>query len=385
MKPFIPDLLPLKNLDWKANIALVGRANRAISRYDGLLQGIPDPNIMLAPLTAQEAVLSSKIEGTRATLADILQHDAGHSPKEASTRADIEEISNYRTALQFARNALDDGRKFSLSLLKELHQVLLASGRGKNKNPGKFRTTQNWIGAPGSTMKEAAFVPPEPHVIQDYLDNFERYYHVDESDPDESDPLVQLSILHAQFEIIHPFDDGNGRLGRMLIPLFLYEKKILSAPMFYLSSYLEENRSEYVERLRRIGQEPAAWNDWVRFFMRAIIEQSEVNNKKINKIKNLYDGLKFEIPDLINSKSAVSILDYMFSVPIFSPADLATLPNMPTRAQLGRFFKILKDSGIVTVLTEGRGRQREVLCFPALVNLCEDRLVFSDPRSPWIS
>ena len=124
MKPFLPDLLPLKNLDWKANIALVGRANRTISRYDGLLQGIPNPNIMLAPLTAQEAVLSSKIEGTRATLADILLHDAGHSPKEASTRADIGEIKNYRTALQYARKTLDDGRKFSLSLLKELHQIL---------------------------------------------------------------------------------------------------------------------------------------------------------------------------------------------------------------------------------------------------------------------
>ena len=374
MKPFMPNFLPLEGINWEGHAQLVGQANRAIARYDGLLQGIPDPVIMLSPLTSQEAVLSSKIEGIRATLGDLLKHDAGDSPKEPSQRQDIVEIENYRLALWYAKNALLQ-RPFSLSLLKELHQRLLSSVRGKDKNPGKFRTSQNWIGTPGTPIEEAFFVPPAPYVLADLLNNFIEYYR-----SDRPDPLVQLAILHAQFEIIHPFDDGNGRLGRMIIPLFLFEKKILSEPMFYLSGYLEQNREIYVHRLRKLGTSPDNWNEWIQFFMQAIVDQAEKNVATIKAIKTLYDDLKREVLDLTHSQYAVPILDYMFSRPVFKPADLAKKDTMPTRASLSALFNKFKEAGIVTVYTVGAGSKSEVLVFPKLFNICEGRKVFEDPR-----
>ena len=268
MKPFIPARLPITGLNWEEISLDAGRANRAVARYDGLLQGIPDAGIMLSPLTVREAVLSSKIEGTQATLGDVLQYDAGQEEKEENRRADIFEIVNYRAALRYAREALHD-RPFSLSLLKELHQRLMDGVRGENKNPGAFRTRQNWIGLPGSPIEEAFFVPPPPHLVQEYLDNFVEYYHFE-----ERDPLARLAVLHAQFEIIRPFDDGNGRLGRMIIPLFLHEKEVLSEPMFYLSGYLEKHRDEYIHRLRRIGGDSDGWQKWMLFFLRAVTERA---------------------------------------------------------------------------------------------------------------
>jgi Uncharacterized conserved protein len=373
MKPFTPEKLPISGIDWETNAQLIGAANRAISRYDGLLQGIPDPIVMLSPLTSQEAVLSSKIEGTRATLGDVLQHDAGGTLARKQQNDDIYEIINYRHALLYGKGEIAS-RKFSLSILKSLHQILLASGRGENKNPGKFRTTQNWIGPPGSTLEEAFFVPPPPHVLQDHLDNFQEYYH-----SDRPDPLVQLAILHAQFEIIHPFDDGNGRLGRMLIPLFLYEKKVLTEPMFYLSSYLEKKREEYTSLLRPLGISPDAWNNWIRFFMRAIIDQAKENCDIVQSIRDLYDKLKAKLIDLTHSQFAVPILDYMFARGFFSSTEMSQHPNMPTRPQLWGLFKKIKQAGIVTVVEEGRGSRPEILMLPSLINICEGREVFYDP------
>lgn len=374
MKPFIPLRLPIAGLNWEEISLDAGRANRAVARYDGLLQGIPDAGIMLSPLTAQEAVLSSKIEGTQATLGDVLQYDAGQEEKEENRRADIFEIINYRAALRYAKEALRD-RPFSLSLLRELHQRLMDGVRGENKNPGAFRTRQNWIGLPGSPIEEAFFVPPSPHLVQEYLDNLVEYYHFE-----ERDPLARLAVLHAQFEIIHPFDDGNGRLGRMIIPLFLHEKEVLSEPMFYLSGYLEKHRDEYVHHLRRIGEDSDGWQKWMIFFLRAVTEQARENVSTVQSILNLYNELKKEVLELTHSQYAVPILDRLFASPVFRPAVLAGSPGMPTRAHLSHFFATLKERGIVTVHTPGAGRRAEVLLLPSLVNLCEGRPVFHDPR-----
>lgn len=373
MDPFIPMHLPITGLNWEEISLDAGRANRAIARYDGLLQGIPDAGIMLSPLTTQEAVLSSKIEGTQATLGDVLQHDAGQEQPEESRRADIFEIVNYRAALGYAREALQN-RPFSLGLLKELHQRLMAGVRGENKNPGAFRTRQNWIGLPNSPIEEAFFVPPPPHLVQGSMDNLIDYYHFE-----ERDPLTRLAVLHAQFEIIHPFDDGNGRLGRMFIPLFLYEKKVLAEPMFYLSGYLEKHRDDYVQHLRGIS-DTGGWQRWILFFLRAVTEQAQANARTVQDILDLYSGWKKEMLESTRSQYAVPILDYMFAFPVFHPAKLAGRPDMPTRAQLSHLFGTLKSQGIVTVLTPGRGRRPEVLMVPALINLCEGRRVFFDPR-----
>lgn len=255
MKPFVPQTLPLSDVNWESLISLLASANRSLAYYDGVLQGVTNPELLLSPMTTQEAVLSSRIEGTQATLGDVLKFEAGEIPNKPERTEDIYEIINYRRALKIAEEELKI-RPFTLNLLKNLHTVLLDSVRGRNMGRGEFRRFQNWIGAPGTPIEQAEFVPPAPEQLLRYMGNWEKYYHLE-----RPDSIVQLAVVHAQFEIIHPFLDGNGRLGRMLIPLFLFEKKILSRPLFYLSAYFESHRDVYVERLRMIGQSSGGWND----------------------------------------------------------------------------------------------------------------------------
>lgn len=365
MKPCVPDKLPLKGIQWEPLIPLIGRANRALAYYDGILYGVANPAVLLSPLTTQEAVLSSKIEGTQATLGEVFRFDAGEAPQQPSRRLDIEEIVNYRRAMWLAETELQK-RPFSLNLLKELHAVLLTAVRGRDKARGQFRTTQNWIGAPGSPIDEAQFIPPVPASIMEYLDNWEKYYHLD-----EPDHLVHLAIVHAQFEIIHPFLDGNGRLGRMIIPLFLHEKRLLSRPMFYISAYLEGHRAEYVERLRTLCVEPGAWDRWIAFFLTALYEQAQANAAKVRQMLDLYGELKAAVIELTRSQFAVPLLDQMFKQPIFPSNILNDLPGRPTKAAILVWLNKLKGAGILKVLRKSAGRRPQLLAFAKLINLCE--------------
>jgi len=266
MQPYIPDTLPLTELDYRLLLPLVGQANATLARYDGLLAGILNPAVMLSPLTTQEAVLSSKIEGTQVTVDEVLEQEAGLL-KEGEKYKDIQEISNYRQALFAAREYLE-AYPIRLSFVRELHRILMNSVRGQDKMPGEFRRDQNWIGYQGCTIEQASFVPPNPLQLPDYLQLWERYL-----DSKDLDPLIQTAVVHAQFELLHPFKDGNGRIGRILIPLFLYQKRALSQPMFYLSEYLENHRDEYYQRLKAISADKD-WNHWIAFFLRATIAQA---------------------------------------------------------------------------------------------------------------
>ncbi len=367
MKPCVPDKLPLKTIEWEPLISLIGKANRALAYYDGILYGVSNSAVLLSPLTTQEAVLSSQIEGTQATLGEVFRFEAGVAPEQESRRLDIEEIMNYRRAMRLAESELKS-RPFSLNLLKKLHSVLLTGVRGRDKAKGKFRTTQNWIGVPNSPIEEAQFVPPIPMLIMDYLDNWEKYYHLE-----RLDSLVQLAIVHAQFEIIHPFLDGNGRIGRMLIPLFLYEKRVLSQPMFYISAYLEENREQYVERLRALSLEQNGWNKWIEFFLTAVYHQAQANADKARRIIDLYERLKSQVIELTHSQFAVPLLDYMFAQPAFPSNSLNHIPNAPTKATILGLLNRLKEAGILKVIRESSGRRPQLLAFAELINLCEGK------------
>jgi Fic family protein len=368
MKPFVPLKLPITDVDWERLIPLIASANRSLAFFDGVLQGVSNPELLLSPMTTQEAVLSSRIEGTQATLGDVLKFEAGEEPPEIQRREDIREIMNYRRALRQAEQALKQ-KPFNLNLLKDLHATLLDSVRGRNMARGKFRTEQNWIGPPGTPIEKAHFVPPAPGLVMEYLDNWEKYYHME-----RPDALVQLAVLHAQFEIIHPFLDGNGRLGRMIIPLFLYEKKLLSRPMFYLSAYLEEHRDEYVMRLRALGQVEDAWNSWIQFFLTAVEQQATINAEKARSIIGLYNRLKEEVITLTHSQFAVPLLDRMFARPVFQISQLRW-KNMPTRPMLNNLITKLKEAGILKVLRQGSGRRGQVLVFTELVNIAEGKKV----------
>ena len=259
IKYYLPDKLPIKKLDYDYLIRFVGDANAELTRYDGLLQGMVNPEVLLSPLTTREAVLSSKIEGTQATLDEVLKHEAGMLLTDEEKEKDVQEIDNYRKVLIIAEKELKK-RPLSLFLIRQMHFELMQSVRGQDKNPGDFRKKQNWIGKPGTPIERASFIPSEPHLVKEYMEKLEKYMQTD-----RNDVIVQTAIIHAQFELIHPFSDGNGRIGRLLIPLFLYSRGRLTRPMFYISEYLESHRDIYYEKLRCLS-ESKDWNKWVDFF-----------------------------------------------------------------------------------------------------------------------
>ena len=370
MQPFVPHVLPVQDLDWRQLLPLVGQAHAALARYDGLLAGIPNPAVMLSPLTTQEAVLSSKIEGTQATVDEVLEQEAGLL-KEGEKFEDIQEISNYRRALFQAREYLKD-YPIRLAFVRELHRTLMSSVRGQDKTPGEFRLDQNWIGKLGCSMAQATFVPPNPIQLPDHLRAWEAYL-----DSDDVDFLIQAAVVHAQFELLHPFKDGNGRIGRILIPLFLYQKKVLSQPMFYLSEYLERHRDEYYARLKGISAE-GDWNGWIAYFLRATAVQAAQNGQRVAAIQALYEAMKLAIQAATHSQYTVHLLDAIFSKPIFRTSDLAqrlTDEFGIHEKTAPALLRQLRDAGILREIRPASGRRPATLCFARLINLAEGRQV----------
>ena len=236
---------PPDRLDWQRLLPLIGPANAAVALYRGALLSVPNPDVLLSPLTAQEAVLSSRIEGTQATLGEVLEFEAEGDANDETTpkTADIQEVLNYRAALREGTQLLRD-LPLSQRVIRQTHAVLMQGVRGRNKAPGEYRAVPNWIGPAGAGVEAARFVPCGADKVVSCMDRLESYIH--EAAPDR---LVQLAIVHAEFEAIHPFLDGNGRLGRLMIPLFLFSHGLLAQPNFYMSEFLEQNRDEYYERL----------------------------------------------------------------------------------------------------------------------------------------
>ncbi len=366
MEPVAPSPLPIQAIDWQALIPHIGPANRALARYDGVLSGLQNPGILLSPLTTQEAVLSSRIEGTQATFGEALLFDAGQEVETPSLRLDLQEIVNYRRALRDAQQDLQR-RPFSLNLLRTMHATLLDSARGASKGRGEFRRVQNWIGRPGTSIEVADFVPPAPGALPGHLGAWETYYHAD-----APDPLVQLAVVHAQFEVLHPFLDGNGRLGRILIPLFLFEKKLLPQPVFYLSSYLDEHREAYISRLRAVTEEPSGWQAWCEFFLAAVAAQADRNTAKARRILDLYQTMKARVIELTHSQHAVLLLDAIFAHPIASSTQISRLPNMPSRATLLTMLRRLRDGGVLEVIQAASGRAPLITVCPELMRICEE-------------
>lgn len=261
-------------------------------------------------------------------------------------------------------NAVEELRKrpLSLNLLKRMHDTLMNSVRGQGKSRGKFRTTQNWIGRPGSSQDDARYVPPDPIKLSNYLDNFEEYLHYQ-----EDDVLVQAALIHGQFEILHPFLDGNGRIGRILIPLFLFTHQVLHQPMFYISAYLEKNRSEYYDRLKDISDNNH-WEDWISFFLNAIITQADHNIDKAQQILDLYNDMKQRMVDYTRSQYAMQALDCLFTIPIFSSREFQNQTDIP-KASASRIINSLKENDVIQTLEESRGRKPAIYHFSELTKI----------------
>jgi len=364
MEPYTPRTLPINTIDWTEHISRIGKANAALARYDGLLQGIVNPEILLSPLTIREAVISSRIEGTQASLEDVLQFEADQAHKiDKDKRLDIQEIINYRTALNVAVEDLGK-RPICTNMIRDLHRILLTSVRGRDREPGEIRRIQNYIAPNGTPIERATFIPPAPHLVMDALTNWENYLHTE-----EKDPLVQLAVLKAQFELIHPFRDGNGRIGRMLVPLILYDKRILSTPMFYISAHLEHHRNEYYNRLLAISRDDD-WNGWIAFFLQALIEQATENNQKATAIIDLYEEMKQHVPEVTHSQYAIQAIDTLFSRPIFKSADFIAESGIPKQSA-HRILRELTDGDILIVTREGKGKSPTIFRFSQLIAITE--------------
>ena len=374
MKPYIPDKLPIESLNYAspALINAMGKANRALASYDALLEQSPSSHLLLAPLVRREALLSSRIEGSQSTLNEVLQFDDDESfAKGSEQRDDLNEIKNYVSALNLGKQELKD-RPFSLNILKNLHGILLGSGsvRGKTKHPGAFRAVQNWIGPQGAGMEQATFVPPDPLMVIEFMENWESFYH-----SSQPDPLVQAAVLHAQFETIHPFEDGNGRMGRLIIPLFLYEKNVIAQPNFYISGAVEKSRDAYINALRRLNEKPEDWDNWVLFFLKIILAQAEETSATVKKIADCYDQLKLRFVNLTHSQFAGPLLDAMFETPVFRRSTitrkLSTLETSPSGQTVQTLLKKLAEDGTLTVVREGKGRRATVYTLTPLIELLE--------------
>lgn len=364
MLPFNPNPIPPLDLEVHLNglTTLVGKANAALSRYDGLLEGLINPEVLLSPLILKEAEFSSRIEGTVATASDVYAQEAGESFDENKS-SDIQEILNYRQAMRMSRRQIRD-RPISLHMIRELHSVLMQGVRGEDKNPVQFRATQNWIGPRGCAVEEATYVPPSPITLNGHLDALQSSI---QSDYENIDPIVMAALVHAQFELIHPFDDGNGRIGRVLIPLFLTQVGSISSPSLYISEYLEMNREVYIEQLQQISN-MGNWKGWIIFFLEAVIAESQKNLLVVRQVNELYERMKTEIHELTHSQNTINIVDTLFDRPIFRASHIYEQLDIE-RATAAQYVRQMKAGGILRELVPSSGRRAALLIFTPLMDI----------------
>ena len=362
VKAYIPAPLPPNPpLDMRKLHGRIERADRAVGRLDGLSSIVPDTNLLLYSYVRKEAVLSSQIEGTQSSLSELLLFENRAMP--GVPIDDVEEVSNYVAAMQHGLRRLRGGFPLSLRLIREMHAILLKGGRGSNQSPGEFRRSQNWIG--GTRPGNATFVPPPPDRLMECLDPFEKFLH----EESESLPLlVKLGLIHVQFETIHPFLDGNGRLGRLLITLLLCEKKVLREPLLYLSLYFKTHRSYYYELLQKVRTQ-SAWEHWLAFFLEGIETTAGEVSKAVKRSLALFEADRKKIAALgRSSASALRVQEYMQRRPIANIGAMSkTLKlSVPTVTSA---LQHLADIGVVKEITGGR--RNRVFSYPKYLRIVE--------------
>src|SRR4030043_1754286 len=306
-KAFVPKPLPpspLIQYDEELQ-SLLSTADRSLARLDGITTVLPNPDLFIAMYVKKEALLSSQIEGTQASLEGVLEFEADLIPKENVN--EIQEVINYIKALNYGMDRLKE-LPMSLRLIKEIHRILLEETRGAQRNPGEFRRSQNWIGPPGATINESIFIPPPSDMVTPAMGELEKFFHKKTNIP----PLVKIALIHAQVETIHPFLDGNGRVGRLLITFYLFCEGILFKPLLYLSFYLKKNRADYYDLLMKVRLK-GTWEDWIKFFLNGVSEISEEAAKTAREVIRLKEELITKLYDnSISSVYGIKLIDLLF-------------------------------------------------------------------------
>ena len=312
---FLPQQLPPKiNYD-ESLTALISEASIQLGNLSGIGKLIPNPHLLISPYLRREAVLSSKIEGTQASILDVFRFEAGGmmEEKERETTRVIE-VVNYVKALNKCLDYVQNGKQIDTSMIKNAHKILMSGVRGQELQPGEFRTIQNWIGVEGTKIDDATYVPPPSEYVNDRMEDLVKFI---QDPPGRIPVLVQCAMIHYSFEAIHPFGDGNGRIGRVLIPILLAQRKLLEQPLLYISAYLEQNKPRYTTLLLKVSQENA-WVEWIRFFLYAVLSQSNAAVQNIQQLLNLKQQYDQKLKSKKASGSAIRLSEYLFSNPIIT-------------------------------------------------------------------
>ncbi len=335
LEAYVPDPLP-RQIDLDAPLIYqLDAASRAVATLDGVGEIISNPHLLTAPFMRREAVLSSRIEGTQASLSDLLMYEASSRP-----RGDVLEVYNYVDALEEGLGLLDS-LPISLRFVNRLHGTLMSGVRGQGKRPGEIRGSQVHIESLGTPIEEARYIPPPPRTLLDLIGDWEHFANEDLRIP----ALVQCALLHYQFEAIHPYLDGNGRIGRLLITLFLQAKGVLRTPLLYLSAYFDRERKEYYDQLFRVSS-TGDWSVWLDYFLRGVEEQAKDALSRARQVRRLYEKYKELLQNSRESGNALLLLDVLFTQP-YMTAPFAAEELDITRAGARGILDRLTDTGIL--------------------------------------
>lgn len=345
----LPPTEPTISIDDEMQV-LLSDADRALGRLDGSIQTLPDADLFVLMYIRKEAVLSSQIEGTQSSLTDVLEAEA--NLLDAERPGDVGEVINYIGALKYGIARLES-LPVSTRLIREIHERLMTGVRGQERSPGEVRVSQNWIGSGGGTLNDAAFVPPPPHEVQPALAALEKFVHAESRLP----VLLRIGMVHTQFETIHPFLDGNGRVGRLLITLLLCEQRVLSQPVLYISHYLKANRQDYYELLQAV-RDQGAWEAWLKFFLKGIRTVSEEATETARRIVALREAHRKLITASFGKAAGngLTLLEDLFRAPVVSVNYVAQLLHM-THSGANNLVRRMVEAGVLVEVT-GRPRYR---------------------------
>ena len=346
---FLPNPLP-PDLIWSATlVAQLAEAERDLGRLAALTGSFSFPRLLIQPFIRDEAVISSRIEGTHASLVDLYTYESAQLSFFEKTD-DVREVHNYVRAMDYGLERLKT-LPVSLRLIRELHAILTEAVRGGTLTPGEFRRSQNWVGPVGSTPDTAVFVPPPVEEMHQALDALEKFLHRDTTIP----ILARIGMIHYQFEAIHPFLDGNGRVGRLLIALLLSEWELLPQPLLNLSAYIERYRQQYYDLLLQVSQE-GDWEAWLRFFLRGVSEQARASAHRMDRLQEIRKRYQLFVDETRNSERMSAVVDFLFSRPIVSVKQVAEGLNLPNKTAQD-YLEKLEQAGIVREIT-GYARNR---------------------------
>lgn len=359
---------PVLDTEYARLIIPLVKATSALARYDQMLKGMHNSELFLTPMRSQEAVVSSRIEGTISTLDAVLrleaeQEDEGDEPLEPDMRGDTFEVFLYGRAMKLAQDSMKGGQPLSPFLIRSLHRVLLGFGRGAHLSPGEFKAEQNYLA--DRNRRKILFVPIRPERLPEGLDRLFAYIN----DPN-GETLIKTAVAHLEFEALHPFKDGNGRIGRMMIPLLLWKAGLISEPYFYVSGYFEAHKDEYIDGMRNVSQNNA-WADWIIFFLQALESQAQRNLSKVEEISILYNAQKIEFSKILSSKWSMNALDFVFTRPVFRNNTFTSKSGIPAPTAY-KFIRSLLDAGILRTVQPAAGRRPAVYAFESLLALIRE-------------